>query len=92
MPKGTSLAEAMSNREKIKHVYFTLLSYAFFRDLPESSFVFYSSLLVVNSCSDSIALIWWLHMMASLHNGNHPIVAILIAEVLFKLLLIYTAV
>jgi len=38
---------------------YCILCNAFFRDLPESSFVFHSSLLQWK------ALIWWLHVMAS---------------------------
>ena len=60
-------------------------------DLPVSSFVSHSSLLTANSVDFMIA------HMASLCNGNRPylnfvIVAILIAEVLFKQFLIHTAV
>jgi len=43
-------------------------SNAFFRDLPESSFVFHSSLLTVNSVNLVVACTWWL----LLHNGNRP--------------------
>jgi len=65
------------------------MSDAFFRDLPESSFVFHSSLLTVKSVNLVVACDGFLCVMEII---RILIVSTLIAEVLSKQFLIRTAV